>query len=470
MKIIHIVSEVSPFSGYSSLAESVGNLAAEQSRQGHCVSVFSPFYTHINAELYTIKSTGLKTWVDAGFAVYEYELFTTEYNGVRYVFFKNDDLFGRSGLYGTGAFDYEDNDIRFGTFCQASMNYIKYHNIPADVLHAHNWQTALIPVYKKLYHGDLRCGTVLTVHSAESMGVFNKYSMETLNLPWDIYNIDFIEFYDKISFLKGGLVACDICTTISPAFADELISEEGFHGSFFKANVSKIKGILNGINYERWNPEKDELLPANYFVSDVSGKDKCKRDFCRELDLSYDMPLVCFITKLIPARGVELVLEAAKEFSGMGANLVIMGHSGTEYNRSLEETKNTPNVRVILGDYGQTSHRAYGAADIVLVPSLYEPCGIGQMIGMRYGAIPVVRDTGGLHDGVQEALKNNVGFVFDEFSVQAMMDAVQKAIALCCSDKRNEAVKKLMSFDNSWMGAAKQYTELYKTLSAEDKL
>ncbi len=468
MNIIHTVSEVHPFSGYSSLAESAGNLPTEQSRQGHCVTVFSPLYAHVDTEAHNIKSTGLKTWVDAGFTVYEYELFTTEYMGVKYVFFKNDDLFGRSGLYGTGAFDYEDNDIRFGTFCQASMNYIKYHNIPADIIHSHNWQTALVPVYKKLYHGDLRCGTVLTIHSTDPMGVFNKFSMETLNLPWDIYNIDYIEYYDNISFLKGGLAACDLCTTISPTFAGELISEETPYDSFFKANAFKIKGVLNGISYLRWNPEKDGLLPANYSAADISGKSECKKEFCRELELDDEKPLLCFITKLIPARGVELILEAVKEFPGTGANLVIMGHSGTEYNSPLAEAKNTPNVRVILGDYRQSSHKAYGAADIVLVPSLYEPCGISQFIGMRYGAIPVVRDTGGLHDGVQEALKNGVGFVFEDFSVQAMMDAVKKAIALCRSEKREEAVKKLMGFDNSWTGAAKQYTELYKTLSAED--
>ncbi len=162
------------------------------------------------------------------------------------------------------------------------------------------------------------------------------------------------------------------------------------------------------------------------------------------------------------------MFEALKEFAKMDINLVIMGHSGTEYNNPLEETKNVPNVKVILGDYGKASHKAYAAADIVLMPSLYEPCGIGQFIGMRYGAIPVVRDTGGLHDGIQEALKHNVGFVFDDFSVSSMMEAVNKALDLYKSDKRDYAVKTLMSFDNSWSNTSAEYIKLYKKLLTED--
>lgn len=468
MNIIHITPEVYPFSSFSSIAEFAGDIPVEQSKRGHNVTVFSPLYAAIDTEAGNITETGLKTWVDAGFTVYEYELLSTEYEGVTYVFFKNDDLFKRSCLYGTGAFDYADNDIRFGTFCQAAMNYIKYHNIPVDILHSHNWQTALVPVYKKLYHNDLPCKTVLTVHSTDSIGVFNKFSMETLNLPWDIYNIDFIEYYDNISFLKGGLAACDVCTAISPNFAKELVSDDNEYSNIFKANASKIYGILNGISYDRWNPENDSLLPQNYSAQNIEGKSTCKEKFCSELNLDFNRPLLCFITKLISARGVDLILEAAKDFSSMGVNLVIMGHSGTEYNNPLEETKSIPNVRVILGDYSNASHLAYGAADIFLMPSLYEPCGIGLFIGMRYGAIPVVRNTGGLHDGIQEALQKNVGFIFEDFSVSAIIDAVKKALDLYRSPNRDFAVKTLMSFSNSWVNTSTQYLELYKTILTED--
>lgn len=469
MNIVHIVPEVYPFSSVSSIAEFACDVPTEQSKSGHKVTVFSPLYAVINVDTYGIKSTGLKTWVDAGYTVYEYELYSVDYLGVKYVFFKNDDLFKRSGLYSSGAFDYADNDIRFGTFCQAAMNYIKYHNIPVDIIHSHNWQTALVPVYKKLYHNDLECKTVLTVHSTESMGVFNKFSMETLNLPWDIYHIDFIEYYDSINFLKGGVTACDLCTTISPTFAKELVEDEGSYGRFFKVNADKITGVLNGISNTRWNPKEENLITANYSADDISGKEKCKEAFCKSLDLDPKRPLLCFITKLISARGVELILEAIKEFEKMDVNLIILGHSGAEYNNSLEDKKHISNIRIILKDYSKSSHEAYSAADIILMPSLYEPCGIGQFIGMRYGAIPVVRDTGGLHDGIKEAKEKEVGFTFDDFSVSDMMVALGNALKLYYSDKKDYAVKTLMSFDNSWKSTSAEYIKLYKKLLTEDK-
>ncbi len=468
MNIIHITSEVLPFSYAGSMAETLFCLPYAEKRAGHQITVLSPLYASIDTAKHNIKSLQLKTWVNAGFAVYEFELFETYLNDVRYVFFKNDELFNRAGLYGMVKFDYADNDIRFGTFSQACLNFIKYHNIEADILHCHNWQTALIPVYKKLNFSDLECKVVLTIHSVDNLGVFNKFTIEALNLPWDIYNIDCIEYYDNISFLKGGIVYADAITTLSPTFASELINNGGGIGveEIFYNHADKLVGILNGICSMMWNPETDTNIEKNYSINDISGKKLCKNALCNELGLDQSLPLVVFIQKMLPERGLDLTLNAAEEFAKNNINLIIFGPNSSDYSNKIQEIKEkyNKNIRIIFNDHANKSQKEYAAADIVLMPSLYEPCGSSQMIGMRYGAVPVSRKTGGLVDGSKEAVEKGVGFTFDEFSVDAMMKAVMNAVSLITSDKHDEVVKTLLQIDNSWHKASEKYIELYKSL------
>lgn len=467
MNIIHIVPEVHPFSNYSSLAATTGSLPRKMAQMGHKVTVISPFYSFVDKEKYNIVPMDLKTWVDVGFTVYEFELFKVVYKDITYIFFKKEELFSRIGIYGSGTFDYADNDIRFGTFMQAAMNYIRYHNIPVDILHCHDWSTALIPVYKKLHHNELPCKTVFTVHSIENLGVFNKFSIESLNLPWDIYNIDNIEYYDNISFLKGGIVFSDSVTTISPSFAKELTSPEYGLGldRLFENHTEKLVGILNGISYKRWNPEADHLIPATFSINDLAGKAECKKAISKSFGLNPDYPLVSFVSKLLPARGIELIIDAAREFDKLDVNLIIMGHNNPNYTGAFQDIKdNVKNVRLVFGNYSDTCHGVYAASDIVLVPSLYEPCGVSSFIGMRFGAIPVVRNTGGLKDCIADAVKDGVGFVFEDFSVESMMEAINKAAKICRSEKRSETVNKLMGYDNSWLKPTQKYLDLYKSL------
>lgn len=469
MNIIHITSEVLPFSNSSSLAETLFCLPFATKRAGHEVSVFSPLYASIDTAKHNIKSTQLKTWVNAGFAVYEFEIFETYLNDVRYIFFKNDELFNRAGLYGMGTFDYADNDIRFGTFSQAALNFLKYHNIDVDIIHCHNWQTALIPVYKKLHFNDLKCKTVLTIHSVDNLGVFNKFTIEPLNLPWEIYNMENIEYYDNISFLKGGIVFADAITTLSPTFAKELIQNGGGIGveEIFSNHTEKLEGILNGICSMIWNPQEDTNIPAFFSKEDISGKNVCKNSLCSELGLDPKLPLVVFIQKLIPERGLDLVLNAVEDFVNNNINLIIFGPNYTsDYNQRFQEIKDkySSHVRIIFSDHANKSQAEYAAADIVLMPSMYEPCGSSILIGMRYGAVPVARKTGGLVDGSKKAVEEGIGFTFDEFTSTAMMQAVKKACELVTSDKRDEVVKKLLAIDNSWQNATKDYIKLYKRL------
>lgn len=468
MNIIHIASEALPFSYAGSMAETLFSLPYTEQNAGHCVTVLSPLYASIDINQHNIASLQLKTWVNAGFAVYEFELYETYLNNVRYVFFKNDDLFNRAGLYGIGKFDYADNDIRFGTFCQAALNFIKYHNIKADILHCHNWQTALVPVYKKLYFSDLECKVVLTIHSVDNLGVFNKFTLEALNLPWEIYNIDGIEYYDNISFLKGGIIYSDTITTLSPEFAKELINNGGGMGveEIFYNHAHKMVGILNGISATIWNPATDTNIARFYSANDISGKIVCKNALCAELGLDQTLPLVVFIQRMTLERGLDLVLNAAGEFAKNNINLIIFGPKSSDYSDKLQEVKDkySDNIRVIFDDHANKSQKEYAAADIVLMPSLYEPCGSSQMIGMRYGAVPVSRKTGGLIDSSKEPVEKGVGFTFDEFSVDAMMKAVMNAVSLITSEKHDEVVKTLLQINNSWKKATEKYVELYKRL------
>lgn len=467
MNIVHITSEVLPFSYAGSMAETLFCLPYAEKRAGHQVTVLSPLYASVDTAKHNIKSLQLKTWVNAGFAVYEFELFETYLNDIRYVFFKNDDLFNRAGLYGMVKFDYADNDIRFGTFSQAALNFVKYHNIDADILHCHNWQTALVPVYKKLNYSDLSCKVVLTIHSVDNLGVFNKFTLEALNLPWDIYNIDNIEYYDNISFLKGGIVFADAITTLSPTFAKELINNGGGIGveEIFYNHAHKLVGILNGICSMIWNPAEDTNIEKNFSADDISGKNVCKNTLCSELGLDQNLPLVVFIQKMLPERGLDLVLNAAQEFADNNINLIIFGPNSSDYINKIQEVKEKyNNIKIIFNDHANKSQEEYAAADIVIMPSLYEPCGSSLMIGMRYGAVPVARNTGGLVDGSKEAVEKGVGFTFDDFSVEAMMKAVKKAVALITSDKHDEVVKTLLQIDNSWQKASEKYIELYRKI------
>ena len=467
MNIVHITSEVLPFSYAGSMAETLFCLPYAEKRAGHQVTVLSPLYASVDTAKHNIKSLQLKTWVNAGFAVYEFELFETYLNDIRYVFFKNDDLFNRAGLYGMVKFDYADNDIRFGTFSQAALNFVKYHNIDADILHCHNWQTALVPVYKKLNYSDLSCKVVLTIHSVDNLGVFNKFTLEALNLPWDIYNIDNIEYYDNISFLKGGIVFADAITTLSPTFAKELINNGGGIGveEIFYNHAHKLVGILNGICSMIWNPAEDTNIEKNFSADDISGKNVCKNTLCSELGLDQNLPLVVFIQKMLPERGLDLVLNAAQEFADNNINLIIFGPNSSDYINKIQEIKEKyNNIKIIFNDHANKSQKEYAAADIVIMPSLYEPCGSSLMIGMRYGAVPVARNTGGLVDGSKEAVEQGVGFTFDDFSVEAMMKAVKKAVALITSDKHDEVVKTLLQIDNSWQKASEKYIELYRKI------
>ncbi|MDY5050051.1 MAG: glycogen/starch synthase [Candidatus Mucispirillum faecigallinarum] len=467
MNIVHITSEVLPFSYAGSMAETLFCLPYAEKRAGHQVTVLSPLYASVDTAKHNIKSLQLKTWVNAGFAVYEFELFETYLNDIRYIFFKNDDLFNRAGLYGMVKFDYADNDIRFGTFSQAALNFIKYHNIDADILHCHNWQTALVPVYKKLNYSDLSCKVVLTIHSVDNLGVFNKFTLEALNLPWEIYNIDNIEYYDNISFLKGGIVFADAITTLSPTFAKELINNGGGIGveEIFYNHAHKLVGILNGICSMIWNPAEDTNIEKNFSADDISGKNVCKNVLCSELGLDQNLPLVVFIQKMLPERGLDLVLNAAEEFANNNINLIIFGPNSSDYVNKIQEVKEKyNNIKIIFNDHANKSQKEYAAADIVIMPSLYEPCGSSLMIGMRYGAVPVARHTGGLVDGSKEAVEKGVGFTFDDFSVEAMMKAVKKAVALITSDKHDEVVKTLLQIDNSWQKASEKYIELYRKI------
>ena len=467
MNIVHITSEVLPFSYAGSMAETLFCLPYAEKRAGHQVTVLSPLYASVDTVKHNIKSLQLKTWVNAGFAVYEFEIFETYLNDIRYVFFKNDELFNRAGLYGMVKFDYADNDIRFGTFSQAALNFIKYHNIDADILHCHNWQTALVPVYKKLNYSDLTCKVVLTIHSVDNLGVFNKFTLEALNLPWDIYNIDNIEYYDNISFLKGGIVFADAITTLSPTFAKELINNGGGIGveEIFYNHAHKLVGILNGICSMIWNPAEDTNIEKNFSADDISGKNVCKNALCSELGLDQNLPLVVFIQKMLPERGLDLVLNAAEEFADNNINLIIFGPNSSDYVNKIQEVKEKyNNIKIIFNDHANKSQKEYAAADIVIMPSLYEPCGSSLMIGMRYGAVPVARHTGGLVDGSKEAVEKGVGFTFDDFSVDAMMKAVKKAVELVKSDKHDEVVKTLLQIDNSWQKASEKYIELYRKI------
>ncbi len=468
MNIVHITPEIYPFTKYTSVSEAVYTLATELAVDNN-VYVFAPLYASIDIEKFNLVPNGLKTWVDASYTVYEYDIFEVEIDNVKYVFFKNDTLFSRIGIYGSGTFDYADNDLRYATFCQAAMNYIKYHDIPADVLHSHEWSTALIPVYKNVNYADMDCKTILTIHSSENIGVFSKFCLESINLPWSLYNINELEYFDGVCFLKGGVVHADYVTTVSPTFANELSKQESGLGLdwLFSKHSNKLGGVLKGINYSILDPENGETTVANFSVDDISGKEKCRQHICEKYGLNPELPVISHVSSFAPTKGVELILDALPDMAKMDANIILLGYNVNPANNTIVCTKNElyDNVRIMMEEETDALIDLFAATDIILAPSLYEPRGEQVMVGVRYGAIPVVRDTGGLADVVSEAVKSGVGFIFEDFKREAMYSALKDAVEIYNSNRREEAVKKLMSLEYSSKNTAKQYRKLYKEIT-----
>jgi starch synthase len=389
--------------------------------------------------------------------------------------------FDRPALYGEGGRDYPDNAARFTFFCRATLEWLRTVTPAPDVVHVHDWQAALIPAFlaadRDLYPELAATRSIVTIHNLAYQGRFWAADWHLLNLDRRLFTSEALEFYGGINFLKAGLVAADAITTVSPRYAEEIRTRafgEGLDG-VLRARGSDLVGILNGVDYVAWNPATDPAIAASYDRHDRAPKARCKAALQTELALAVDdgPPLLGVISRLAAQKGIDLLVDVAAELlDTTDAQLVVLGSGDPGLEAALVQLRerHPRRVAVRLGFDDGLAHRIEAGADVFLMPSRYEPCGLSQLYSLRYGTVPVVHATGGLADTVVDydpAGDAGTGFAFRSFGRAPFLDAIRRALAVRRDAGRwNALVARGMAADFSWDVAAGRYRALYDAVLA----
>jgi len=442
VKIVFAASEMRPLAETGGLGDFVGSLTRALQGLGHEVAVFLPFYR-------SIAQKGIPTHMIIDWLV-----------------------------YGDSEGDYEDNDRRFTFFCRAVLEALKRLRLSPDIVHSHDWQTGLIPAYlKTLYREEAifkKSKSVFTIHNLAHQGNFPPDSFPLTGLSWQEYRFDRLEFWGKISFLKGGMTYSDLLTTVSGQYAKEIQTESYGCGmeEILKFRKKNLLGIVNGIDTEYWNPETDKELVHNFSSKDLEGKTRNKLALQKELGLDADStaPLYGFVGRLSTQKGLDLILPLLDDFMKLHGQFVFLGTGNTLYEKMLKKAaqRNRTKMAVSIAYDPLVAKQIYASADIFLMPSLFEPCGLGQMIAMRYGTVPLVRATGGLKETVKDfdpkTQKGN-GIVFTEPQDAALLKSIRRGAQLF-QDKKTwgKIMGNCFKADFAWDSQAKKYVQAYQSL------
>ncbi|KPK97458.1 MAG: hypothetical protein AMJ95_08860 [Omnitrophica WOR_2 bacterium SM23_72] len=456
MKIFFASSEVVPFAKTGGLADVAGALPLALEELGEEVIITLPRYKAITDSRFKIQR--LKE--DISFSVIG--------KNIKIYFIEKNKYFDRDGLYQDKTGDYEDNLERFSYYCMRSLELLKEINFKPDIIHVHDWQASLIPVYLKTRYAQdpffENSRTLLTVHNIGYQGLFPKEEFAKLGLDWGVFTMDGLEYYGKINILKGGLEFSDLINTVSPTYAAEIRTKEfgfGLEGVLNKRKDA-LFGILNGLDYKIWNPETDSLIAKKFSLKTLADKYKNKEDLQKicHLPVASDTPLLGIVSRLAQQKGFDILAQAIDPICKMHLQLVILGTGDLKYHRILEKkAKIYPKVISLHLKFDNVlAHKIYAGSDIFLMPSKYEPCGLGQMISFRYGTLPLVFKTGGLADTVNQ----DNGFVFEQYTKGELIKTVTKAIALFRNkEKWAGLITAAMQCNFSWEESAKKYLELY---------
>ncbi len=482
MIIVHAGSEVVPFSKTGGLADVLGALPLSLGKMSHDAIIVSPLYKSVMERLkpgkpaltFTIRLNDENITADI------YSLKINE--RVTAYFIANDSLFLRDGLYvDRNNIDYKDNSKRFIFLSRAVLELIQRLNIEPDVIHSHDWQTGLVPVYMKTLYKERfsRAVSVFTIHNIGYQGTFWHFDMPLTGLGWEYFTSDYLEFYGKISFLKAGIVFADAVTTVSPTYSREILNPEFGYGmeGILKTRRSDLFGILNGVDYEEWSPEHDKFIPNQYSTDTIELKRDDKMVLNRMFNLDHnDAPVIGMITRLARQKGIDLVINAAARIISMGFKLVLLGSGDKPYEDKMKEIANRYKGRfgVRIGFDNSLAHLIEAGSDLFLMPSVYEPCGLNQMYSLRFGTVPVVRATGGLNDTIVEynpSSEKGNGFKFRERNADDMLSALKRAMDVFNEQSKwLRLVKTGMSYDFSWDRSAEHYELLYKAYSIKSLL
>lgn len=465
-KILYVSAECRPFSAKSSLAEVTQSLPRVLSRDFD-IRVVTPLYAGVGLDYYSQMEYIGKINVSLSWRVHECKVYSLTKDGVIYYFLKNDYYFGRANLYG-----YYDDEERFAFFARAVIESMKVTGFDPDIIHTNDWQSALVPVYMKLAnHESEKPVQLFTIQHIARQGKCDEDMIEDL-LGIHKGQLCILENSGKINFMKGAIVVCDRFNTVSRNYATELKSSAFAVGleSIISHNEGKFSGVLHGIDYEVYNPEKDKYLFYRYGAENSGLKLKNKLAVQKELCLkvSEEIPLIVVISKLVTNKGMDILKEAVFEILKNEVQFVMIGEGEERYENFFSNLQKIypTKMRCMVMHSEAGAHRLFAAGDYMVLPSQVEPCGRSQMIALRYGASPIVRRIGGLADSVTDVSAGGNGYVFEEYSSAALLNAMQRAVK-DYSDKsaRAELVKKSMAADFSWESAAEGYKKIYEEMT-----
>jgi starch synthase len=459
-----VASEAVPFAKTGGLADVIGALPKALVALGHDVDVVMPRYRGIDAGTPERALT-----VTLGNLVMDARCSVTTDGGVRTIFIDHAGYFDRDYLYGVSGHDYVDNPERFAFLCQAALNWAAESTVPYDVVHAHDWQAALVSVLQP------RLPTVFTIHNLAYQGIFDASWLPYLGLGWDLMRIDAMEYWGRISYLKAGVVFSQLITTVSPRYAQEIQTPElgfGFDG-ILRERAPDLVGILNGIDYDHWNPERDPNIPRPYTAADLEGKEAAKRELLERFHLpasveALERPVIGLISRMVDQKGFDLLADIADELPRLAATFVLLGTGERRYEDLwLALAARYPDrIGVHIGFDERLAHLVEAGADMFLMPSRFEPCGLNQMYSLRYGTVPLVHATGGLADTVRNldaATGVGTGFSFDEYSPQALLGTLRWALGVFMDRRTWRRIQQAgMRQDHSWAASAIRYVEVYE--------
>ena len=470
-KIVFIASECQPFFASGGLGDVIGSLPQKiASASEASVSVLLPLYSKINPVwrnklLYVGQMTVQLAWRKQYCGIFKYES-----KGVTYYFLDNEDYFKRSNFYG-----YFDDGERFAFFAKASLDAILFLELKPNIVHCHDWQTGLVPVYRRTHYGDnpvfTRTKFVFTIHNIEYQGIFSN-DLDVLEDTFGISHFDshLLEYKGSSNIMKGAMETSHIVTTVSPTYAKEILSPEYAHG--LEHEVERVKhklvGILNGIDKHFYSPSKDRALFVNYNQKSVENKVENKVELQKMLNLPVDktIPLIGMVSRLVSHKGLDLVKGMMEELLVEKVQIVMLGTGDIHFEGYFKDLENKfgSKLRVIIAYNPDLSRKIYGASDIFLMPSKSEPCGLAQMIASRYGTVPIVRETGGLADSIKDFnLENGNGYTFAEYSPSALLSTVKRALSdYQDQDGWMKKVKTVMEVDFGWTKSAKEYLKMYE--------